>query len=419
VRDPAALTAGLDELLAATDAEVARRAATEAEAAARAVRQPVHTAYVPADGYGPDTVRRWGTAARAAFEAYRDDPELPEVLGVEPALLADGAPRVAAKLARAPVDDLRIDFEDGYGARGDDEEDAAAAVSATALAFTRAATAGAGLRIKSLEAPTRARAVRTLARFLRAYVAAGGDPADVVVTLPKVGSPEQVRALALLCARLEDAYGLAAGALRVELQVELPAAVLGADGTVTVARMITAAAGRCVGLHYGTYDYSAALGIGPAEQRADHPAAVHAKAVLQVAAAGRGVQVVDGSSNLLPVGDRAAVLAAWRVQARIVRRALTWGIALGWDVLPAQLPCRHLVTFAFLRAGAPAARARLAAYRTRAASGVLDEPATERALLAYLRRGVHVGALDEAEAFADEPRGSSLQEEGVSGDLGD
>jgi citrate lyase beta subunit len=411
--DPVAddLTAGLDELLAGTDAAVAERAAAEAGLAERTVRQPLHTAYVPADRYGPDTVAEWGAAARAAFEAYRDDPDLAAVLDIEPALLDEVAPRVAARLARAPVEDVRVDFEDGYGDRGDDHEDAAAAVTATALAFTRGMTASAGLRIKSLEAPTRARALRTLERFLHAYAAAGGNPAGVVVTLPKVSSPEQVRALSLVCARLEDAHSLAPGALRVELQIELPAAVLGADGTATVARMITAANRRCIGLHYGTYDYSAALGITPAEQRADHPAAEHAKAVLQVAAAGRGVHVVDGSSNLLPVGDRAAVLDAWRVQARIVRRALTWGIGQGWDLHPAQVPCRYLVAFAFLRAGAPAARARLEAYRSRIAAGVLDEPATERALLAYLRRGRHVGALDPEEAFAEAGAGDILKEE--------
>lgn len=400
------LDAGLDELLASTDAAVAARAAADAELTDGAERQPLHTVYVPADRYGPDTAATWGKQARAALDAHASDPDLADVLGIEPSLLAETLPRVAAKLAWGPVEDLRIDFEDGYGHRGDAEEDSAAAVTATALAFTRAATAGAGLRIKSLEAPTRARAVRTFGGFLAAYAAAGGDPAGVVVTLPKASSPEQVRALVLVCERLEATHCLAPGALRFELQIELPAAVLGTDGTATVARMLTAASGRCVGLHYGTYDYSAALGITPAEQRADHPAAEHAKAVLQLAAAGRGVRVVDGSSNLLPVGDRGAVLGAWRVQARIVRRALAWGIAQGWDLHPAQLPCRYLVTFAFLRVGAPAARDRLAAYRMRAAAGVLDEPATERALVAYLRRGVQVGALDPGEAGLDTSGGS-------------
>ena len=62
--------------------------------------------------------------------------------------------------------------------------------------------------------------------------------------------------MVLVCERLEQAHGLAAGALRFEIQVETPQAVLGADGTALVARMIHASARRCTGLHYGTYDYS-------------------------------------------------------------------------------------------------------------------------------------------------------------------
>ena len=66
--------------------------------------------------------------------------------------------------------------------------------------------------------------------------------------------------------------------------------------------MVHAAGGRCTGLHYGTYDYSASLGIAAAYQSMEHPAADHAKAVMQVAAAGTGVHALDGSTNVLPVG---------------------------------------------------------------------------------------------------------------------
>ena len=105
----------------------------------------------------------------------------------------------------------------------------------------------------------------------------------------------------------------------------------------------------------------------------------------------------DGSSNILPVGDHEAVLHAWRVQARLVWRALRGGVYQGWDMHPGQLPARFLVTYAFFREGAPAAVARLRAYRAKADSGVMDEPATERALVAYLARGVGCGALDPDE----------------------
>jgi citrate lyase beta subunit len=173
--------------------------------------------------------------------------------------------------------------------------------------------------------------------------------------------------------------------------------VLGADGVATVARMVHAAQGRCVGLHYGTYDYSAACGIAAAYQSMDHPVADHAKAVMQVAAAGTGVRVSDGSTNVLPVGETDAVQGAWRLHSRLVRRSLERGFYQGWDLHPAQLPTRYAATYAFFRSGSDAAAARLSAYLERRATGVLDEPATARALAGFLLRGLDCGALDADE----------------------
>jgi citrate lyase beta subunit len=156
--------------------------------------------------------------------------------------------------------------------------------------------------------------------------------------------------------------------------------------------MIQAAAGRCAGLHYGTYDYSAAVGVAAAYQSMEHPVADHAKAVMQVAAAGTGVRLSDGSTNVLPVGDREAVRAAWDLHARLVRRSLERGFYQGWDLHPAQLPTRYAATYAFFQDGLAAAQQRLHAYLGRRASGVLDEPATARALAGFLLRGLDCGA---------------------------
>ena len=178
--------------------------------------------------------------------------------------------------------------------------------------------------------------------------------------------------------------------------METPQAVLGPGGAATAAAMVHAAAGRCRGLHYGTYDYSAALGIAAAHQASDHPAADHAKAVMQVAVAGTGARAVDGSSNLLPVGpDRDA---AWRRHAELVTRALRRGFYQGWDLHPAQLPTRYLAVYASSGRRAPAALDRLAAYLAGAGGAVLDEPATARALATVLVRAVDCGALGAAEA---------------------
>jgi citrate lyase beta subunit len=237
--------------------------------------------------------------------------------------------------------------------------------------------------------------VRTLALFLETLLDAVALPAGFRVTLPKVTSVRQVEAMVELCAALEADHPGAV--LRFELQIETPQAVLGPDGAALVAPMIHASGGRCAGLHYGTYDYSAALGVAAGFQSLEHPAADHAKAVLQVAAAGTGVPVCDGSTNVLPVGDRAAVRAAWSLHARLVRRSLERGYYQGWDLHPAQLPTRFAATFGFYRDGMTAASDRLRAYLDRHVAGLLDEPATARALAGYLLRGLDAGAVEEAE----------------------
>jgi OHCU decarboxylase len=364
-------------------------------------RQPVHTLYLPADRAEAGLLGALSDAAQDALRAHGVDARtMAAVAGLPAALVGQVWPRVLAKLEREPVEDLRIDLEDGYGRRADDEEDAHATAAGRLLAEL-AGRPGApfvlGVRVKSLEAPTRRRGIRSLDLVLDA---AGGVPDGFVVTLPKVTSVEQVRAMVLLCERLEAAHGLAAGTLRFEIQVETPQAVLGADGAATVAPMLHAAAGRCAGLHYGTYDYSASLGVAAAYQSMDHPAADHAKDVMQVAAAQTGVRVSDGSTNVLPVGDREQVRAAWALHARLVRRSLERGIYQGWDLHAAQLPTRYLATYAFYREGMEAAATRLRAYAARADSGVLDEPATAYALAGFLLRGVDCGALDLDEVLS-------------------
>ena len=349
-------------------------------------RQPVHTCYVPADAVVPGLAATWGAAALAAL----DEHGLPD-LGVDAALLEQVLPRVRKKLATEPVEDLRVDAEDGYRGGPDAEDDDVRRAAATVAADVAAGTAPAsvGIRAKSLEGPTRHRAVRSLDLFLGSL---GGSRA--VVTLPKVTDIDQVRAFLPVLDALQEVHGVA---LDLELQVETPQAVLGPDGAVTLARMVHVAGPRLTGLHYGTYDYSAALGIAAAHQSSDHPAADFAKQVMQVAVAGTGARAVDGSTNVLPVGPRDAVHAAWRLHAGLVRRALERGFYQGWDLHPAQLVTRYVATYAFFRSALPAAVARVAAYLDRSAAGVLDEPATARALAGVLLRGLDCGAVDDAE----------------------
>jgi hypothetical protein len=364
-------------------------------------RQPVHTVYVPTDRFHAGLPAEWGSSAADLLASHAPDAAtLADVVGIPVDLAEQVRPRLVDKLAAEPIEDLRIDFEDGYGPHPDADEDAAAVGAADALAAAIGAGTAppyVGIRFKSLEPSTRRRGIRTLDIFLTRLAAASGLPSGLVVTLPKVTDVAQVEAFADVCAAWERANGLPDGRLRFEIQIETPQAILAADGTATVARMLHAAAGRVSGLHYGTYDYSAACGVSAAYQSLEHPAADHAKAVMQVAAAATGVRVADGSTNVLPVGDRSAVHAAWRLHARLVRRSLERAFYQGWDMHPGHLVTRYAATYAFYRAGFPAAADRLRAYLGRAATGVLDEPATAQAMASLLVRGLHSGALDEAE----------------------
>jgi citrate lyase beta subunit len=195
------------------------------------------------------------------------------------------------------------------------------------------------------------------------------------------------------CEQLESALGIRD--LRFEIQVETPQSILGPDGTALVARMIHAAAGRCSALHYGTYDYSAFCGIAAEYQSMAHPVADYAKLVMQAAAAGTGVRLSDGSTNVLPVGDN--VRDGWQLHLDLVRRSLERGYYQGWDLHPAQLPTRFAATFAFYRRGLASATTRLRDYVQESGSAILDEPATARALADFILRALHCGAAAEDE----------------------
>ncbi|MFF2354567.1 DUF6986 family protein [Kitasatospora sp. NPDC058115] len=396
----AAARSAVDALLAPVDADLARRYPGDSGG-----RQPVHTVYVPADAFAADTVRTWGRRALEAFDAHAGTPAaLARALGVpDDALLAEVHRRVRAKLEREPVEDLRIDFEDGYGPRPGAEEDAAAVRAAELVAAGVAdgtVPPYVGIRVKCLEAAVRDRGIRTLELFLVTLLERGALPAGLVLTLPKVTYAEQVTALVRLLEDFERTAGLPAGRLGFEIQIETTQAVLGPDGRATVARMIGAAEGRLTGLHYGTFDYSAACGVAAAHQGPDHPAADHAKAVMQAAAAGTGVRLSDGSTNVVPAGTTAQVHAAWRLHHGLVRRSLARAYYQGWDLHPAHLPTRYAAVFSFYREGLAPAAARLSGYLNRAGGDVLDEPATARALSGYLLRGLDCGAVDLAEVAA-------------------
>lgn len=388
--------AGIEDRLAESDAALANLYPGD-----DGRRQPIQTTYVAADKFTPNLAFDWGQQALDAAEragglaAVAVDARV--VSGHDAAERADAlAVLVENKLRTEPIEDLRLDFEDGYGPRPDDVEDTdvvAAAGHVVAAVRDEKAPPFIGIRFKCLERPTRARGLRTLDLFIAELCSAAALPDGLVLTLPKVTSVAQVEAMVAAAQALESAHGLPAGRIRFEIQVETPQLILGADGRAPVAQAIHAGDGRVSSLHYGTYDYSASLGIAAAYQSMEHPVADHAKNVMQLAIAGTGVHMSDGSTNILPVGDADNVSMAWRLHARLVRRHLERGIYQGWDLHPAQLVTRYLATYGFYRDGFTGAATRLRNYVQKLDSTVMDEPATARALALFIHRGVVCGAL--------------------------
>src|SRR6478736_2870257 len=171
----------------------------------RPARQPVHTVYGGAQLYKAETTQRLGELALSSFEAYASNALelatgvgfLPAsaLVGLEPVTLAERyqadpaelrrvSPkgwlaqtvyeRVKAKLAREAVEDFRIDFEDGFGARPDAEEDATAHAAAKEVA--RGMREGTlppflGIRIKSFGEEWKVRGARTLELFFESLFA--------------------------------------------------------------------------------------------------------------------------------------------------------------------------------------------------------------------------------------------------------
>ena len=407
-------------------------------------RQPVHTVYGGAQLFKSDTPPRLGAIALRALDQYASKPAtLGAALGISkhPAL-ATIDQRVREKLGREPIEDFRIDFEDGYGNRPDAEEDRHAAVVARELAKgMRESTLSPfiGLRIKPLNEELRGRSIRTLDLVLTALVeeTKGKLPEGWVVTIPKITILAQVEYTVTVLRALEKKLGLDEGTLLFEAMVETPQIVVDSKGRSLLPQILDASDGRLRGAHFGTYDYTAGINITAAYQRMQHPGCEFAKHFMQVAFAGTDVWRSDGSTTVMPVpvhresGDgakltkkqqaenAASVHRAWRLHFDDVRHSLAGGFYQGWDLHPAQLVTRYAALYSFFLDGIEAAGVRLSNFVGKAAQATLvgdvfDDAATGQGLLNFFLRGINSGAITEAEALkmtgltADEFRGRSF-----------
>jgi citrate lyase beta subunit len=375
-------------------------------------RQPIHTVYGGAHLFKADTASRLGvTALRALDEHAPDATTLAAVLGLRSATAERVYVRVREKLQREPVEDFRLDFEDGYGNRTDAEEDghAGSAAVEVAAAVTRGtAPPFLGIRIKNLGDELRDRALRTADLFIARLLAETGGrlPRNFVVTLPKITARGQVARLTSTFETIERTHHLAAGSLRMELMVETPFSIFDERGAVSLPSLVAEGGGRVTAAHFGTYDYTASLGITAAHQHMRHPVCDFARGVMQVALAGSAVWMSDGATNVLPVGkERDTIHRAWRLHHDDIRHSLTNGFYQGWDLHPAQLVTRYAAVYAFFLESLDAASERLRNFIAKAAQATLvgevfDDAATGQGLLNFFLRALNCGAVREDEIGA-------------------
>jgi citrate lyase beta subunit len=423
-------------------------------------RQPVHTVYGGAHLFKSDSASRLGSLARRSLDQFAPDfiafaraiglpgsEDLPESTEEASGLRADLENnsetvrqknktawlahtiynRINEKLRREPVEDFRIDFEDGYGNRPDEEEDGHAAAAAAEVAeglLNSTLPPFIGIRIKPFTEELRARSMRTLDIFVSTLTEKSGGklPDNFVVTLPKITIPEQVSALAEMFTSLEQATGIASGSLKLEMMIETTQSIINNSGEINLPLLLAAAQGRCVAAHFGTYDYTASCSITAAHQHMMHPACDFAKNMMQVSFAGTGIWLSDGATNIMPVAphrfseggtpltpeqineNREVVHRAWKLHYDHVQHSLETAFYQGWDLHPAQLPTRYAAVYAFFLESLDAASERLKNFVEKAAKATLvgdvfDDAATGQGLLNYFLRAINSGALTEEEAI--------------------
>ena len=250
-----------------------------------------------------------GALALRTLEEFAPDAEtLASALGLSSGLAAVVRARVVEKLRREPVEDYRIDFEDGYGSRPDAEEDGHA-VSAARESGDRARR-GDACRLHRhphqavlAESSPRGR-IRTLDLFVTALAARrrGQLPDHFVVTLPKVTSPEQVDSPGGDPRAAGEALSCRGGSLRLEIMVETPQAIVGPDGASRPCRSLAAAPRPLRRRRIsGPTTTRPLCNVTAAQQSMRHPACDFARQVMQASLAGTGVWLSDGATSVLPV----------------------------------------------------------------------------------------------------------------------
>jgi citrate lyase beta subunit len=402
---------------------------------------PIHTLYGGAHLFKTETLPKLATlASRAFFEHCPNLDEFCRAFGLRPppegsldqqdcaaapnvfpqSVLEKVFMRIKHKLAVSPIDDYRIDFEDGLGLCSGEEEDRIASEAAGHLVAASKAKnlpPSVGIRIKSFATSADTfRAMRTLDIFLAAALANEPEafPHTFIVTLPKVSHPTQVAAFVELLVGIKNQFPLQDRQIYGEIMIESPDGLINAEGRVWLHELLAKDRNIIIGVHFGAHDYLASLGSAGVHPNLRHPACDLARLLIKMALGGRSpLAVVDGAETFMPLGAPDVVRHGWQLSFANVWHGLDQGIFQGWDLHPAQIPARLAAVYTYFIAGLPSAAARLKnflASQTHASrvGANFDDLATAQGLLNFFDRAIRCGAIS-----ADEARHTGLDLAGL------
>ncbi|MBX7171833.1 MAG: hypothetical protein K1X72_12805 [Pyrinomonadaceae bacterium] len=415
-----------------------------------AIRNPVHVVYGGADRFSAETSAKFGKLALQSLEKYAPNfvefanamwlkgcdtlPIYEDVIAILEFNLIENAEkvkkdnfpawfawtiynRVIEKLKNEPVEDFRIDFEDGYGIRSNEEEDSHAISASNELAKAfqnKILTPFCGFRIKSFQAETYQRAVRTLELFLSNLLEKtnGILPNNFVVTLPKITRAAEIKVLDELLTEFEKQNNLAPNSIKIEIMIETPESVL------NIKDLSKTAKNRLVAAHFGAYDYTASFGITAVHQYLKHDVCNFARNVMQIAFSPLGIRLSDSVTTEMPVPiykgenlsaqqimeNERVVRQAWRLHFNNVNHSLTNGFYQSWDLHPAQLVARYAAVYSFFLESFDEQAARLKRFLDKATKATMsgnqfDDAASANGLLNYFTRAVSCGALTRSEVL--------------------
>ena len=412
-------------------------------------RQPVQTFYEGAHLFKADSAKNFGKIAKKSFVDFAPNfvrfakslglngadslpdskSEINELLmeiensGVEAKKSAVWLAwrvytQVKKKLESEAVEDLRLDYEDGFGIHPDEKEDAVAIQGATEVAEgmkQNILPPFIGIRIKPFNTEFVERSVRTLNIFISTLLelTSGVLPDNFIVTLPKVEIPEQAAALVKVFEVMEADSMLNSGQLKMEIMIETTQSVFNVDGEVTARKIANASGNRCLGAHFGTYDYTATCDLIGAYQTMDNEVCDFARQVMKVAFGGSRIFLSDGATNIIPLtpheGKNLSALqirenlesvhSAWKLSYGHIRHSLANAFYQGWDLHPAQLPVRYAANAAFFLEQLQVSSGRLRnlveqSSEATVSGDVFDDAATGQGLLNYFFRALNSGAID-------------------------